>query len=366
MDVLLVRAGALGDILLLRRSVAALRSAGHRVRLVAPAVGAVLVGPGLGEVDALLRWDAPELAALLAGTPAARGPVVDGLAAADAVVAWTRSEDVARALGRIVRRLLTHDPSPPPGQPSRRSEGAGTTPDAARTGHASHWLARALEPLGLEAAADPPLLSFTREEHDQAARRLASLPARFLAIHPGSGSTAKNWAAERFLDFARRWTAGPRDENLDEPFLLSLGPAEAERGLAAPPGALTAREWPLRVLGAALARAGLYLGNDSGASHLAAAAGTPTLALFGPSDPAVWAPVGPSVRTMRAPGFALDALRVADVVRTARRFTTEASGRPPIPSRRRPRTEDRGIPVRVSSRERASRARERTSRRRSG
>ena len=85
------------------------------------------------------------------------------------------------------------------------------------------------------------------------------------------------------------------------------------------------------MLGAALARAGLYVGNDSGASHLAAAAGAPTLALFGPSDPAVWAPVGPSVRTMRAPGFALDALRVADVVRTARRFTTAASGRPAIP-----------------------------------
>jgi ADP-heptose:LPS heptosyltransferase len=45
-----------------------------------------------------------------------------------------------------------------------------------------------------------------------------------------------------------------------------------------------------------LARARLYVGNDSGITHLAAAVGTPVLALFGPSDPWVWGPRGPHVR----------------------------------------------------------------------
>ncbi len=45
-----------------------------------------------------------------------------------------------------------------------------------------------------------------------------------------------------------------------------------------------------------LARASLYIGNDSGITHLAAAVGTPVLAMFGPTDPAVWAPRGPNVR----------------------------------------------------------------------
>ena len=48
-----------------------------------------------------------------------------------------------------------------------------------------------------------------------------------------------------------------------------------------------------------LARASLYIGNDSGITHLAAAVGTPTLALFGPTDPAVWAPRGPNVRVAK-------------------------------------------------------------------
>ena len=42
-------------------------------------------------------------------------------------------------------------------------------------------------------------------------------------------------------------------------------------------------------------RRGLYIGNDSGITHLAAAVGTPVLALFGPTDPEVWAPRGPHV-----------------------------------------------------------------------
>ena len=63
------------------------------------------------------------------------------------------------------------------------------------------------------------------------------------------------------------------------------------------------RRWPdavriddLYELACWLAGAGLYIGNDSGITHLAAAVGTPVLAFFGPTDPEVWAPRGPHVR----------------------------------------------------------------------
>jgi ADP-heptose:LPS heptosyltransferase len=48
-------------------------------------------------------------------------------------------------------------------------------------------------------------------------------------------------------------------------------------------------------LGTWLASASVYIGNDSGVSHLAAAVGTPVVALFGPTDPAIWAPRGERV-----------------------------------------------------------------------
>jgi heptosyltransferase III len=104
----------------------------------------------------------------------------------------------------------------------------------------------------------------------------------FAAIHPFSGSARKNWPLHKFRQVARglertmpvRWCAGPDD----------------------PPLAGAVRIDDLYELACWLASARLYVGNDSGITHLAAAVGTPVLALFGPTDPGVWAPRGPNVR----------------------------------------------------------------------
>jgi heptosyltransferase-2 len=291
-SVLLVRAGALGDVLLLRRAVFALRRAGHAVQIVAPAApGAALVGTSESEAERLWPWDGPDVASLLAGDLGASG-LVEALRSAAAVVAYTRSPSLIDSLHAQARRLVAHDPSPP-------AEGP----------HASRWLAEPLRELGVLADADPPALVFSEGEHASAASILARLPRPFIAIHPGSGSLAKNWPAERFVALADRL-------GRDRPVLLVLGPAE---NAAFDPIAshrahwVVARELPLRSLGALLSHAALFVGNDSGASHLAAAAGAPTLALFGPTDPALWAPLGPRVRSIRAPGGRMDALDVESV-----------------------------------------------------
>ncbi len=104
----------------------------------------------------------------------------------------------------------------------------------------------------------------------------------FAVIHPFSGSPKKNWPLEKFRDLANRlerimpvrWCAGPQDPNLADAVRID----------------------DLYQLACWLARARLYVGNDSGITHLAAAVGTPVLAIFGPTDPAVWAPRGPNVR----------------------------------------------------------------------
>jgi heptosyltransferase-2 len=68
------------------------------------------------------------------------------------------------------------------------------------------------------------------------------------------------------------------------------------------------------VLGAILGGCRAFVGHDSGISHLAAAAGTPCVLLFGPTDHAVWAPANPDVRviaseTGRVEDIALDSVR---------------------------------------------------------
>jgi ADP-heptose:LPS heptosyltransferase len=302
-DLLVVRAGALGDLLLLYPAIAAMVAAGHRLTLLAPEPqGHVLVGPGVA--SGLLPLDGPEVSAALADG-FADGPVGRALAGAAAVIAYTRGEALRARLAERARKLVVHDPAPPPGGP-----------------HAARWLAQPTaafaEGAELEAclSGHAPPLPFTEEERREALRLTRDLPRGFLAVHPGSGSPRKNWAFARFLEAAAALSNG-------RPWLLAAGPAES--GLQVPPGVVLAREWPVRILGAALASAGLYLGNDAGVSHLAAAAGAPTLALFGPTDPALWSPVGASVSCLRGPDGDLEALETADVVAAARRVRRGAA-----------------------------------------
>jgi ADP-heptose:LPS heptosyltransferase len=236
-------------------------------------------------VRSVLALDGPEVAAVLAGERRLEedeGP--------DAVVALTRDRDLLAAVVPPSALVLQRDPTPPPGV------------------HASRWSAEPARALGALPDPDPPVLCFAATEAECAAVTLARLPGRFLAVHPGAGSPAKAWPAERFAALVRRHAAGHR-------WLLVAGPADGDAAdaLLSLPGAVVARELPLRVLAAVLSRAGLFVGNDSGVSHLAAAAGAPTLALFGPTDPAQWSPVGPHVETVSSPDHTMDRLTLPTV-----------------------------------------------------
>ncbi len=105
----------------------------------------------------------------------------------------------------------------------------------------------------------------------------------FAIVHPFASSAAKRWPLANFraldLGCEVKWLAGPEEE---------LVGAE--------------RFTDLYELGCWIARARLYIGNDSGISHLAAAVGTPTLAIFLASDPKIWAPRGSHVRVLDRPG----------------------------------------------------------------
>jgi len=118
------------------------------------------------------------------------------------------------------------------------------------------------------------------------------VPPRTVALHPGSGSALKNWPLPRFVEVAQRL----HEDGLG--ILWILGPAEDGTGL--PDGARVCRSPDLTMLACTLARCALYVGNDSGVTHLAAAVGCPTVAIFGPSDAAVWTPHGARVRVVRS------------------------------------------------------------------
>jgi len=281
--------------------VAALRASGHSVSLLAPShAGAAMLGHEPCGVDSVLPWESATFASLLTDDASVSPELRGALRTFQAVIAYTASADLLRGVAHSApaAQIVAHSPLPPPGGP-----------------HAAEWLARAVVKLGAHPALTPPTFSPSEVETAQAQPWLDRLGPSFVAIHPGSGAPPKNWPAPRFAALAERLARGKR-------FLLVEGPADADA--AAPtgalPGAVRARDLPPRVLGAVLARAGLYVGNDSGVSHLAGAWGAPVLALFGPTDPAQWSPIGPRVSVLRAKNERMDGLELEDVLQTARRL----------------------------------------------
>ena len=183
--------------------------------------------------------------------------------------------------------------------------------------HAARQLARPLESLALHL--DDPAPRIVPNEPRK-------IDSALSAIHPGSGSESKSWPIERFAALAQSLLQ--RDEK--QRLLLVAGEAD-EAPLAHLKRVLpndrfrVAQNLPLPALANLLQNCSYFIGHDSGVSHLAAAVGTPSLLLFGPTDPAIWAPQNPQVRVLRSPGLTMDGIRafgreneIAGLVRVAR------------------------------------------------
>ena len=301
---LVIRGGALGDFLLTLPVLAALREAQPDARievLAYPGIAALAKGGGLADDARSIEYGP------LAGF-FTRGAVLDpGLreyfASFDLVISYFYDpdgffEDNLRASG--VKRLV---------------EGP---PRVTGTSHAIDQLAAPLSALGIPLANRAVNLEIGPAADGQ--------PEIFL--HPGSGSAAKNWAPENWRRLAGQWLTADPDVR------LAIIGGEADAAALAPLRDLAAEErvrllenLPLPELAAALRGGHIYLGHDTGISHLAAVVGTPSLLLFGPTDPGIWAPPHSHVRVLRAPEGNLDALSV-DTVRQAAMRLHELASRP--------------------------------------
>jgi len=155
--------------------------------------------------------------------------------------------------------------------------------------------------LSIDQAAIPmnrPLLRVTEADRDCGVELLdqmeIDLARKLVVIHPGSGGRRKCWYLENFVAIAKSLRA--RDLEV----LFLLGPAEVERlhpieeahmhGVARCVSHLSLTQ----VVGL-LSCADAFLGNDSGVTHLAAGIGVRTFAVFGPTDPTIYRPIGPAV-----------------------------------------------------------------------
>jgi heptosyltransferase-2 len=184
---------------------------------------------------------------------------------------------------------------------------------AENDGHAARQLARPIEQLGINVVDFAERIFPSIEDREFAREFLASVPPPIIAIHPGSGSHEKNWPLENWIGL---FSPGSRFANLKGLVVISGEADEAQTDQLE-------REWknrdvrfarnlPLPRLAAVLEHS-IFIGHDSGISHLAAAAGANCILLFGPTDPNVWAPRNDNVEILRAPNARLGDLRIEHV-----------------------------------------------------
>ncbi|NOT95080.1 MAG: putative lipopolysaccharide heptosyltransferase III [Nitrospira sp.] len=153
-----------------------------------------------------------------------------------------------------------------------------------------------LEPLGLHASQEPPRLWLTGEDEARADQLLGRLGVRrdqpIVILQPAARYWFKAWPYERFAELADRLVSdygcqvligGSRE---DEALAQRIQAAAKSRPIS------MAGQATLKEFAAIAQRAALFVGNDSGAMHIAAAVGTPMVALFGPSNPDEWGPRG--------------------------------------------------------------------------
>ncbi len=294
---LVIRGGALGDFLLTLPVVSALREAApdSRIEVLAyPDIASLAVAGGL--VDAARSIEYGPLAGFFTREAVLDPALREYFASFDLVLSYLYDPDGIfaenlRTAG--VKRLLTG-----PHRPSGNS-------------HAIDQLAAPLTQLQLPLGRRAIRLKIAPTAHE----------GPLVALHPGSGSPAKNWPNVYWRQVAEKILS-------EHPALqLAIVGGEADANVIAPLRDLGSSKqvefWEnlsLPELAAHLAGAVLYLGHDTGVSHLAAVAGTPALLLFGPTDPGVWGPPHDHVRVLGAPEGKLEDLSPGAVLSAVARM----------------------------------------------
>lgn len=280
--ILVLRGGAIGDFILTLPALQMLRDRwpDAHIQLVGyPHVTALAVAAGLA--DGTLSLHSADIARLFA----------EGVALPDEQREFIRSFDL------IVNYF--YDPSATVHE-NLLSAGAPQVIygcPLVREEHAVEHLLRPLEALALYPEGEmTPMLCLPEDNLRAGRQRGVEIGEHVVLIHPGSGSARKNWSLDGYLEVARRLS----DTTDFSPAIL-LGEADAEvaeqmatRDVPAP----VVQDLNLVEVAELLSACEGYIGNDSGVTHLAAAMGAPVLAIFGPTNPALWGPRGNNVEVI--------------------------------------------------------------------
>ncbi len=270
-NLLIIHPGALGDFILIFPAVIRLHKYYDGIDVLCQSGMGKLV-KSLGLVENWHPIESAHVATLFSGTIDPRIKTL--LAPYTKIILFSRSPELEQTIHQITTKPVCRiTPKPPDDEPI----------------HLTKFVLENLINCGLIKKTDVVVEGLSLDS-----RRAETQSSGKILLHPGAGSLRKRWPLSDFLEVAAMLEA----DGLKTEFIL--GPAEQDLAdeLQHPDRTVHVLS-DLLELTALLKSVGGYIGNDSGASHLAAVLGLPVTVIFGPADPKRWAPVGRNVAIVR-------------------------------------------------------------------
>ncbi len=287
--ILIIRPGALGDGIITLPTLSAIRRYFYHARIEIMGSPPFLeMVQGRFYADKVSRFDQADIAPLFMKNAQISESLRTKFRSIDIIISFLCDKErifVENLKAAGARCVLPYEPFPPSGE---------------RIHIIDHFL-KFLHVLDIPYFTNIPRLFFQKEDRcfgDNFIKdKIAHSQKILIGIHPGSGSKQKCWPIERYAELLV-WLHKEMDV---QPFLIS-GPADIgiieELQERVKGGFVLLDRMPLPYLAAVIKRCNLFIGNDSGITHVAAAAGTRTLAIFGPTDPNMWGPRGKQVKIL--------------------------------------------------------------------
>ena len=288
-NILIIRPCALGDLVVTLPTIEAIRNHFENARIEIMGYSSFLeIVKERFYADTISRFDQADIASLFTKNSNVPASLINKLINMDLIISFVSdSEQIMvrnlRAAG--AKHVIYYEPFP--------SEGGDI--------HVIDHFLKCLDLLGIHHSNKVPKI-FLRDEDVLLGEkflndRVVDPKKMLVAMHPGSGSRQKCWPVDRYVELIL-WLK----KEMDAQILLISG--QADTGIVEAlrvevrDNIILVDQLSLPILAAIIKRSNLFVGNDSGITHVAAALGIPTITIFGPTDPGIWGPRGGRVKIL--------------------------------------------------------------------
>jgi len=286
-NILIIRPCALGDLVVTLPTIEAVRNHFENAQIEIMGYSSFLeIVKGRFYADTISRFDQADIAHLFTKNSNVPASLINKLSNMDLIISFVSDKEqvmVSNLRAAGVKHVIHYEPFP--------SEGEDI--------HIIDHFLRCLDLLGVHHSNKIPKI-FLRDEDVLLGEkflndRVVDPKKMLVAMHPGSGSRQKCWAVDHYAELILLLK-----KEMDAQILLISGQADTgiveELRVKVRDNFILVDRLPLPILAAIIKRSNLFVGNDSGITHVAAAVGTPAITIFGPTDPNMWGPRGERVK----------------------------------------------------------------------